>query len=135
MQKRMVSDIAAGNIAKHRISESTSAYLDDVGGDGAMPTEQTAEEMPTEDTTPAEAPAAPAKAPSDNDFSDVTGLSRQDQEDLFEVPKEDDDWSDILDVSESDITGYPPKRRKVARPVRRLPMRYITPPPSLGGLR
>ena len=62
--------------------------------------------------------------PEDNDiFSD----------DLFELDAEDDDLSDLFEVSREDIMGTPPKRKvmfkRTSRPYR------PAPPTSMGGLR
>lgn len=53
--------------------------------------------------------------------------------DLFEVPEEEEDLSDILSVDSEDIMGRAP-RRKVRRIVRTPKPLYPPAPPPVGGI-
>jgi hypothetical protein len=83
----------------------------------------------------------PARKPRTNDD---TALDEEDEEEIFGVGErsdgsvdelERDDFSDILDVSEEDITGEKPQpkpKQRFSRTTKRF--RPNNPPPTVGGM-
>lgn len=100
------------------------------------------EQVPVLEAVPeTEAPAeAPAPVEQDaNDMSDLTHLSEGDRDWQFGTSgliedEDEDDLSDLVDVSDEDIMGEAPKPKQSFRRVRRI-VRRSTPPSSLSGMR
>lgn len=95
--------------------------------------EETYEEIP--------APEAPAQPMDDGteDVSDITSLDEQDIHRLFSTDgltatgvDENDDFSDLLDVTDADVMGDEPKPKTIRR-IRRTGRRYL-PPQTMGGV-
>lgn len=99
------------------------------------PPQEEYEEVPVEETA---LPPPPTES-SSSDTDDITGLSGDDKEVLFGTEgiadlDEEDDFSDLTDVTDADIMGddESPKPKMVRR-LRRTSRRYPS-PPAMGGM-
>jgi hypothetical protein len=89
-----------------------------------------------------EAQSSDEEAPRPKPRTDDTALDEEDEEDIFGIGERNDgsidelertDVDDILDVSEEDVTGERPQKKRFSRTAKKF-RPSNSPPSSLGGM-